>query len=212
LLRNSSNARSAPKEQSSLPEQVKRCNCLPARTSSSYVLQSWDIALKGGGRHDYSVCLTLLVHDRYYVVIDVLRGRFDASELIEHAKSRAQSYRPNHIIIENSFGIGSMLVNHLRRAGCVVTPVKPEVDKRTRLMLQYDKIKEGRLLVPNGPSWASDFLDEILGFPNVEHDDQVDALSQALAHANQRVNASLFTKEAVNGYAKLVHALSFPYW
>ena len=79
-----------------------------------------------------------------YVVIDVLRGRFDASELIEHAKSRAQSYRPNHIVIENSFGIGSMLVNHLRGAGFVATPVKPEVDKRTRLMLQFDKIMEGR--------------------------------------------------------------------
>jgi predicted phage terminase large subunit-like protein len=194
-----------------LPEQVKRCSSLPARTLSSYVLQSWDTALKGGGRHDYSVCLTLLVHDRCYVVIDVLRGRFDASELIEHAKSRAQSYRPNHIVIENSFGIGSMLVNHLRRAGCVVTPVKPEVDKRTRLMLQLEKIKEGRLVIPNGPSWASDFLDEILGFPNVEHDDQVDALSQALAYADQRVNAWLFTKEAVNGHAKLVHALSSPF-
>jgi predicted phage terminase large subunit-like protein len=191
------------------PEQVKRCDRLPARTSSSYVIQSWDTALKSGGRHDYSVCVTLLVHDQSYYLADVLRGRFDPSELVQHAQSRAQTYRPNHIVIEDCFGIGSALVNHLQVAGYVATAVKPETDKRSRFWAQSLKIAHGRLVVPNGLSWVAGFLDELFGFPDVAHDDQVDALSQALAYADERVNAILWTDESLKGF--FVQALCFPF-
>jgi predicted phage terminase large subunit-like protein len=194
------------------PDWVQRCDRLPARRSNSYVLQSWDTALGSSQRHDFSVCLTLLVQDNYYFVLDVLRDRCEPAQLLEYARSRAEIYQPNHIVIEDCFGMGSALLSHLQGTRHVVTAVKPEGDKRTRLLLQSLKIKDRRLVIPNGPRWVSDFLDEIFSFPNVNHDDQIDALSQALAYADQRVNAFLWTAESLKGLANLNAALSFPFW
>src|SRR4029453_13940721 len=53
---------------------VRRYDQLP---KSGRIIQSWDVANKQGEENDYSVCITLLVHENKDYVIHVLRGRFD---------------------------------------------------------------------------------------------------------------------------------------
>jgi predicted phage terminase large subunit-like protein len=43
---------------------IQRCDCLPIRKESHYVVQSWDTASKVGANNDYSACVTLLVDDQ----------------------------------------------------------------------------------------------------------------------------------------------------
>jgi hypothetical protein len=43
-------------------ESIFRYDELPAQTSSSFVMQSWDTAAKNGELNDYSACATLLFH------------------------------------------------------------------------------------------------------------------------------------------------------
>jgi predicted phage terminase large subunit-like protein len=58
--------------------------------------------------------------------------------------------------------------------------VKPEGSKQDRMAAQSAKIAAGHVHLPRDAPWLHDFLNEVLGFPNVRHDDQVDSLSQFL--------------------------------
>jgi predicted phage terminase large subunit-like protein len=111
----------------------------------------------------------------------MLRGRWEYWELLERAISYAKVYRPNQILVEK-MGVGIALVDELTRAGFSVVGVKPEQDKRTRMSIQAAKFRNGQVLFPKQEHWLADLLAEILVFPNSRHDDQIDSISQAMAH------------------------------
>ena len=69
---------------------------------------------------------------------------------------------------------------------------KDRRDKQTRLQGALPKIENGSLFLPKLAPWLDDFLTECLGFPNVKHDDQVDALSQFLNWRINREGSSFF--------------------
>jgi predicted phage terminase large subunit-like protein len=62
----------------------------------------------------------------------------------------------------------------------VVRPigVKPDGSKPNRMAIQSAKIESGQVDLPRNAPWLGDFLHEVLAFPNVRHDDQVDGVSQ----------------------------------
>jgi hypothetical protein len=43
-------------------------------------------------------------------------------------------------------------------------------------------IESGHVFVPEGESWAEEFLDQWTAFPAAAHDDMVDSSTQALSH------------------------------
>lgn len=58
--------------------------------------------------------------------------------------------------------------------------VTPRGDKRMRLRAVSGLIASGDVVLPEGSPWAMALVDEAAAFPNGSHDDQLDALSQAL--------------------------------
>ena len=58
---------------------------------------------------------------------------------------------------------------------------KPEGDKITRFAAQSHRIEAGELILPEIAPWLENLERELLGFPNLRHDDQVDALTQLIA-------------------------------
>jgi hypothetical protein len=58
--------------------------------------------------------------------------------------------------------------------------VQPQVNKKMRMAIQSEKFKNGTILLPKQAPWLRDFEEELCAFPNSRHDDQIDALSQAL--------------------------------
>lgn len=63
--------------------------------------------------------------------------------------------------------------------------IEPKEDKVTRMSAQSAKIEAGRVLVPEHAAWLNNFKAEIMAFPNVSHDDQIDSLSQFLSWIEQ---------------------------
>jgi predicted phage terminase large subunit-like protein len=186
-------------------EWVQRYDDLPARTSSTYVLQSYDTASKEGGQNDWSVCTTLYVIDGKYYLVDVLRGRFDYPTLKERAKAHARLHRPTKILIEDT-GIGIALVQELQNAGLPAIAVKVEQNKQTRMSIQSAKIENGRLFLPRTAPWLENLEAELYAFPGSRHDDQVDAIGQALGH---EITQTGWTDKSLEGYIKLIEALAF---
>jgi predicted phage terminase large subunit-like protein len=160
---------------------IRRYDRPPIQDWKSRLFQSWDTASKEGGQNDWSVCTTWQFHENKYYLIDVLRGRYDYPTLKMRAIQYAKVHEPSRILIEDT-GVGTALVAELKDAGLYAIPVKPERDKVTRMSIQSGKFESGQVLFPNTAPWLTDMESELFAFPNGRHDDQVDSISQALAH------------------------------
>lgn len=75
----------------------------------------------------------------------------------------------------------------------VVKTPEPKDSKKTRLYAQTPKIEAGRLILVEG-EWNKEFLEEVCGFPNAAHDEDVDLLGYELdfflADMNQEIKAT----------------------
>jgi predicted phage terminase large subunit-like protein len=158
---------------------IRRYDQLPARTANDKLIQSWDTASKDGELNDYSVCVTLLYHAGKYYLLDVLRDRLDYPTLRAKAIAYARMYRANINLVEDT-GVGTALVHELKAQQFSAVAVQPQVNKKMRMAIQSEKFKNGTVLLPKQAPWLRDFEDELCAFPHAAHDDQIDALSQAL--------------------------------
>lgn len=153
------------------------------------IIQSWDTANKVMENNDYSVCLTLL-RDRkgFSYVLDIYREKLEFPSLIrkvaEKYKADKEKYKyAVYLLIEDQMS-GTSLIQTLKREHEVYPiAIKPEYDKVTRLISVSHLIENETCLFPlDNPHWWQDFEQELLRFPKVKHDDQCDALSQALQY------------------------------
>ncbi len=48
-------------------------------------------------------------------------------------------------------------------------------------------LESGKVKLPEQAIWLPEFRRELLSFPSAKHDDQVDALTQGLAHMRERL-------------------------
>ncbi|WP_367119215.1 phage terminase large subunit [Methylocystis sp.] len=76
--------------------------------------------------------------------------------------------------------LGRALAQDLYRTGhlrAIAQP--PQREKLARLLAQAARFEAGQDHLPESAPWLATYLNELLGFPNSTHDDQVDATSQA---------------------------------
>jgi hypothetical protein len=71
--------------------------------------------------------------------------------------------------------------NSLAVNAIAVIGITPEGDKVTRAAKVSAQFEAGAVLFPKTAPWLSGLKAELLGFPNVKHDDQVDSVTQALS-------------------------------
>lgn len=160
----------------------------------SQIIQSWDTANKIEKHNDYSACATLLrdPNDNSYV-LDMYRAKLEFPDLIKAVKKKHDDVKKAYqkavdVLIEDK-GSGTSLIQELK-ANHSLYPKKinPEADKQTRLLSVSHLLETGKCMFPDdNPSWWYDFEQELLRFPFVRHDDQCDALSQALSEKKARL-------------------------
>jgi predicted phage terminase large subunit-like protein len=163
---------------------ISRYNNLPVRTWRSRIVQSWDTACKGGAENDWSVCTTWLIESGQFYLLEVDRGRYDYPQLKQRALLLADRHRPDSILVEDA-GTGSALVQELRQVGRSAIGVRPEGDKIARMSVESAKFEAGLVYLPERAAWLAEFEAELFAFPNSRHDDQIDSISQALAHGSR---------------------------
>lgn len=157
----------------------------------TYIVQSWDIALTDTKNADYSVCTTWLIDGNRFYLVDVWRGQLEYPFLKKKVIALQKSYQARKLLIESA-GLGLSLCQDLGQDMLTSVPnpirIKPEGDKITRLQAVSAKIEAGQVYLPDEAEWLATFMHEMLGFPNTKHDDQVDSVSQFLAHARRHGN------------------------
>jgi predicted phage terminase large subunit-like protein len=163
---------------------------LPARFEQ--VVLSLDTAFKAGASNDYSVGLVLGVGATGYFVLDVFRDRVEFPELKRKVEMLAERWHPNVVLIEDKAS-GQSLIQELRTSSRLpVHPIKVDSDKVTRANAVTPLLEAGRALLPESAPWLADFMDEVSSFPAAPHDDQVDALTQALNYSREANPGGVF--------------------
>jgi predicted phage terminase large subunit-like protein len=146
-------------------------------------VQSWDCAFKTGQSNDYSACVTVgELQDRGrdgamagLYLLQVWHGRVGFADLKRRAVEFACQWRVDAVLIGP--------VAHTRvacRHNLPLYPVRVDGDKNVRAAAAQPAIEAGRVLLPAGAAWAEEFLAEVCALPAGAHDDQVDALTQAI--------------------------------
>lgn len=151
------------------------------------IIHSWDTANKIENHNDYSACAKVLQdQDKKYYLLEIYRAKLEFPDLVRKVKKlhdeakKEFGYSPDVLIEDHASG--TSLIQELKENHSVYTKgVKPDANKRSRLMSVSHYIENGTCMFPdNSPDWWYDFEQELLRFPAVKHDDQCDALSQAL--------------------------------
>lgn len=113
-------------------------------------------------------------------LIDAVKKHLDMPGTVREI-TRLKSMYPQvkRVLIEDKAN-GSAVIQVLRKSMFGVIPVEPNGGKVARVNAVSGSIESGNVYLPKNKPFTADFVDECASFPKGKHDDQVDAMSQAL--------------------------------
>ena len=152
------------------------------------VVISIDTAYKPQDLRDPSVAGVWYCNRNGYYLVEVWRDRVGYPDLKRTVRNLAARYRAHEVLIEDK-GSGTSLIQDLQQPDhdaeampqIPVIPIDPgKQDKVIRMETEAPTVEAGNVWLPEEAPWLYDFERELRDFPNSEHDDQVDMLSQFL--------------------------------
>jgi predicted phage terminase large subunit-like protein len=143
-----------------------------------------DLAVAQHEKADYSVFLVAGVDENRRVhVLDVIRLRLDAQEIVQMLVNLQRTHNPVMIGIEDmqvTKSIGPFLNEEMVRTQCFMNIVKLKhggKDKIARAASIQARLRAKNVRFNKQGDWYINFEEECTRFPRDKHDDQVDALS-----------------------------------
>jgi len=129
-----------------------------------------------------------------FYLLDQKRDRMDIINTMQNIRTlSAKWHRASAKLIEDKAN-GSAVISMLKREIPGLIPVEPQGGKVVRAQAITPYVESGNVWLPSPKyaPWLHDFLEELASFPNAVHDDQVDALTQAIFYlSNRNFNATL---------------------
>lgn len=115
-----------------------------------------------------------------FYLIDYWKEQAKYPVLKEKAKALGENYHPRRFFIESKASGQSLIQDLQTFTSLHVEGIVPEGDKVYRANLCVPTWESGLVWIPEDASWAEGFLEQVYGFPNMAHDDDVDMMTQAL--------------------------------
>jgi predicted phage terminase large subunit-like protein len=147
-----------------------------------------DLAISEREGADYTAIVALARDPETGVVYvkEAERHRCGFHEVLQRITSAAARHNPILISIEQTQYQAAVVQELLRTTKLPVRGIKPDRDKLTRFLPVLTRYEQRMVRHdPSGvPAW---FRDELLAFPEADHDDGVDALSYAFAGVTSAV-------------------------
>jgi predicted phage terminase large subunit-like protein len=159
-----------------------------------------DLAISQKQTADYFVCqVWALTPGGHMLLLDQVRGRYEAPQQVGILWEIRQKYRPYAIWIEST-GFQLSLIQTLRWEGMAeAEEFKSKGDKRERAAVAAKLLALGRVYFRDDAPYLPELEDEVTSFPLGEHDDQTDAM----AFAAILVDSQQVTPSAEDPYAIL---------
>jgi predicted phage terminase large subunit-like protein len=151
------------------------------------VIQSWDMSFKDTKASDYVVGQVWGRRGSNRYLLDQVREKLSFTKTLDVVQQLSAKW-PNaraKVVEDKANGpaVISALQNHL--TGLIART--PEGSKESRVFAITPAAEAGNIWLPHPDicAWTSDFVDECSRFPTGVHDDQVDAMTQALLYLEQ---------------------------
>lgn len=150
---------------------------------------SWDLNFKQGSDLDFVVGQVWGRYQASYYLLDQYRGRIGFVDTLEQFRKLSENY-PNALVkyVEEKAN-GAALIDSLKKEISGIIPINPDRSKEARAYAVTPLFEAKNIYLPNPKwcDWAQGYVDELLAFPNVAHDDQVDATTQYLIEKTHRM-------------------------
>lgn len=152
------------------------------------ITQSWDTAIKTGKNNDFSVCTTWAESENYYYLLDMFQDKLEYPALKRAIINLAEKWKPNTILIEDKASGGSLIQELRQETKLPIIAQNPQLDKTARLISVCSLFESGKARLPQKAEFLPALEIELLGFPNLLHDDIVDSITQYLIWAKHKQN------------------------
>ena len=157
-----------------------------------YILQSYDTAFSKKETADYSAITTWGVFSPEeggpdnIILMDAQRGRWNFPELKEKAFEEHEYWEPDMVLVEAK-ATGTPLIDELRLRGIPALGFSPGKgrDKVTRMHMVAPLFEAGVVWAPSDKKFADEVIEEVVSFPNGDHDDFCDSMTLALMRFRQ---------------------------
>lgn len=147
------------------------------------VIQSWDMAFKDTKSSDYVVGQVWARKGAESFLVDQVRNRLNFSDTVAAVRLLTAKWPQARAKLVEDKANGSAVIDSLKREIGGIIPVTPHESKEARASAVSPFVEAGNVWLPALEIATFDvegLIEEATVFPNGQHDDQVDTLSQAL--------------------------------
>ena len=149
--------------------------------------QVWDLTFKGTGTSFVVGEVWGRSAGKFYLV-DQFRDRVDFPGTLRAIAAISVKHPGVARKVVEEAANGNAVISMLKDKIPGIIGKRPQGSKEARLLAVSSYIEAGNVYLPEGPGyeWVEDFIEEVVNFPNAANDDQVDAMTMALAELSQR--------------------------
>jgi len=149
------------------------------------VFASVDLAISQTETADFTVVqIWAFTPKAELLLIDQIREKFSGAEHLPALKKAKDLYGVQFFAIEN-VQFQQSLVDQVNASGMTATPIPANGDKVIRSLPFVMAIENEQCFFPENKSFMTEYEEELLGFPDSTHKDQVDAGSIAFIVKNK---------------------------
>src|SRR5690606_18499496 len=120
------------------------------------------------------------------ILVDRVHGRFSFTETLTQVQMMAARWPQTSRIYVEKTANGAAVIDSLKKRAALIKPVSPQGSKEARALAAQPVIDQGNFAILDSVIAQQDgmlMLQEFRDFPFGAHDDDVDALTQAINQA-----------------------------
>ena len=154
-------------------------------------LQSWDTTYWASKGSDYCVGQVWATSGSYRFLLDQDRARRDLPATKAAIRNLSIKWPQTIVKLIERTANGAEVLRSMQGEIPGLVGIRVEGKKEARLMAVLGFLEAGNVVIPHPREapWVGEFIAELTAFPSVPHDDQVDAMSQALERLRYGVGA-----------------------
>ncbi len=146
------------------------------------VLQSWDAAFKDTASSDFVVGQVWGRKGANIYLLDQVRDRMDFPATLNAIRALSNKWPESSAKLVEDKANGPAVIAMLKNTIPGLIAIEPRGSKEARASAVSPFIEAGNVYLPSSALayYVNDFVEECASFPKGAHDDQVDAMTQAL--------------------------------
>lgn len=149
----------------------------------------WDTAAKEKQLNDFTVGIRFSECADGYYIDRFVKQRMGYPTLKSTVESEFQA-RPASCLMVEDASTGQALIPDLRKdTRLPIVPFTADKDKVVRAHRVEATCEAGKVFLPLGAPWVADFVEVLSAFPDVPHDDEVDAFTGGLMYLTGKIGS-----------------------